>query len=297
LSEDEKQTVRTLGMLAAGLAGGIAGDSAGSVVSDAQAGKNAVENNYLGKVLVEGCAIAAPCRTKVAEQLLEIGVKAGITGVVAKEIADNISAEELDHLITLKMTGNYEITSKYLGLLEGKYGSSNTGGNQIVDSGPTNTGGNQTATGNTPSHTGNNQSSGQGATNTGNTDGKPDTGGNTTVTPIPEGPNKDDLAYLDKITQGEHATIRNKEGRPVGSVINDVQNSRPSDILIQDDGRWVVLGPKGRVHIIEPNGEVVTSMQNPKQNTNNRLQDGRWQKLDNQKLQEFKDKFSDYVRW
>ncbi|HDS1244649.1 TPA: VENN motif pre-toxin domain-containing protein [Pluralibacter gergoviae] len=48
LSEDEKQTVRTLGMLAAGLAGGIAGDSAGSVVSGAQAGKNAVENNNFG---------------------------------------------------------------------------------------------------------------------------------------------------------------------------------------------------------------------------------------------------------
>ena len=47
LSEDEKQTVRTLGMLAAGLAGGLAGDSAGSVVSGAQAGKNAVENNAL----------------------------------------------------------------------------------------------------------------------------------------------------------------------------------------------------------------------------------------------------------
>ncbi|GEM_PF-46951 len=196
LTEDEKQRVSTLGTLAAGLAGGLAGGDVSSVISGAQAGKNAVENNYLGKVLVEGCAIAAPCRTKVAEQLLEIGVKAGITGVVAKEIADKISAEELDHLITLKMTGNDEITSKYLGLLEGKYGSSNTGGNQIVDSGPTNTGGNQTATGNIPSHTGNNQSSGQGATNTGNTDGKPDTGGNTTVTPIPDGPSADDLAYL-----------------------------------------------------------------------------------------------------
>lgn len=132
----------------------------------------------------------------MAEQLLEIGVKAGITGIVAKEIADKISAEELDHLITLKMTGNDDITSKYLGLLEGKYGLSNTGGDQIADSGPTNTGGNQTATGNTPSHTGNNQPSGQGATHTGNTDGVPDTGGNTTVTPIPDGPNKDDLAYL-----------------------------------------------------------------------------------------------------
>nr|EKV9909503.1 VENN motif pre-toxin domain-containing protein [Pluralibacter gergoviae] len=196
LTEEQKQTISALGTLAAGLAGGLTGGSTADAVAGAQAGKNAVENNYLGKVLVEGCAIAAPCRTKVAEQLLEIGVKAGITGVVAKEIADKISAEELDHLITLKMTGNDEITSKYLGLLEGKYGSSNTGGNQIVDSGPTNTGGNQTATGNIPSHTGNNQSSGQGATNTGNTDGKPDTGGNTTVTPIPDGPSADDLAYL-----------------------------------------------------------------------------------------------------
>ncbi|HHR4183516.1 TPA: toxin C-terminal domain-containing protein [Salmonella enterica] len=128
--------------------------------------------------------------------MLEIGVKAGITGIVAKEIADKISAEELDHLITLKMTGNDDITSKYLGLLEGKYGPSNTGGDQIADSGPTNTGGNQTATGNTPSHTGNNKPSGQGSINTGNTEGLPDTGGNTTVTPIPDGPNKDDLACL-----------------------------------------------------------------------------------------------------
>lgn len=35
----------------------------------------------------------------------------------------------------------------------------------------------------------------QGISNTGNTDGLPDTGGNTTVTPVPE-QNKDDLAYL-----------------------------------------------------------------------------------------------------
>ena len=35
-----------------------------------------------------------------------------------------------------------------------------------------------------------------GATNTGNTGSALHTGGNTTVTPIPEGPNKDDLAYL-----------------------------------------------------------------------------------------------------
>ncbi|KGD80295.1 hypothetical protein ID10_04540, partial [Pantoea agglomerans] len=39
------------------------------------------------------------------------------------------------------------------------------------------------------------QSGEQGSSNTGNTDGMPDTGGNTTVTPISE-QNKDDLAYL-----------------------------------------------------------------------------------------------------
>lgn len=196
LTEEQKQTVSTLASVSAGIAGGIAGGNTAGAAAGASAGKNSVENNFFGKALVEGCAIAAPCRTKVAEQLLEIGVKAGITGIVAKEIADKISAEELDHLVTLKMMGNDDITSKYLGLLEGKYGPSNTGGDQIADSGPTNTGGNQTATGNTPSHTGNNQLSGQGATHTGNTDGVPDTGGNTTVTPIPDGPNKDDLAYL-----------------------------------------------------------------------------------------------------
>ncbi|MBA5235552.1 VENN motif pre-toxin domain-containing protein [Pectobacterium aroidearum] len=256
LTEAEKQSVSALSTLAAGLVSGLAGNSTASAASGAQSGRNAVENNLFGKVLVEGCAIAAPCRTKIAEQLLEIGVKAGITAVVAKEIADKLSTEELEHLITLKMMGNDEITVRYLSSLQDKYLPSHTGGDQIV---------------------------GQLPNNTGNTEGAPDL------------PNHYESG--NKITQGEHATIRNKEGRPVGSVINDVQNSRPSDILVQDDGRWVVLGPKGRVHIIEPSGEVVTSMQNPKQNTNNRLQDGRWEKLNSDKLQEFKDKFSDYVRW
>ncbi|HDT5732685.1 TPA: hypothetical protein QHI28_003697 [Enterobacter roggenkampii] len=57
----------------------------------------------------------------MAEQLLEIGVKAGLTGAVAKMLADKLTADELDHLVTLQMTGNDEITSKYLGLLQDKY--------------------------------------------------------------------------------------------------------------------------------------------------------------------------------
>lgn len=122
-------------------------------------------------------------------------------------------------------------------------------------------------------HTGGNQIPEQGRT---------DTGGNQIPepieklpgTPIPDTPSLDDLAYLEKITQGEHAGIRNKEERPVGSVINDVQKSRPSDILIQDDGRWVVKGNDGKIHLIEPDGEVVTSFKNSDKNTAQRIKDG-----------------------
>lgn len=47
LSEEQKQTVSTLASISAGMAGGLVGDNTASVGSGAQAGKNAVENNYL----------------------------------------------------------------------------------------------------------------------------------------------------------------------------------------------------------------------------------------------------------
>ncbi len=122
LSEEQKQTVSALATISAGMAGGLAGDSTGSAVAGGQGGKNAAENNSLALV-ARGCAVAAPCRTKVAEQLLEIGIKAGITGAVAKTLADKLTADELDHLVTLEMMGNDEITSKYLNSLQNKYGS------------------------------------------------------------------------------------------------------------------------------------------------------------------------------
>ncbi|MEY0243846.1 hypothetical protein AB7W17_22140 [Providencia rettgeri] len=158
-------------------------------------------------------------------------------------------------------------------------------------------------------HTGGDQIPEQGRTDTSGNQipeqGKIDTGGNQLPEPIeklpgtsiPDTLSLDNLAYLNKITQGEHAGIRNKEGRPVSSVINDVQKSRPSDILIQDDGRWVVKGDDGRIHLIEPDGEVVSSFKNSDKNTAQRTRDGRWNRPSNEKLDEFKEKFSDYVRW
>jgi len=43
-----------------------------------------------------------------------------------------------------------------------------------------------------------------GTSHTGNASSAPDTGGNTTVTPIPEGPNKDDLAYQSEGSRPEN---------------------------------------------------------------------------------------------
>ncbi|MBD2812631.1 hypothetical protein ID853_17560, partial [Xenorhabdus sp. Vera] len=150
-----------------------------------------VENNALA---VLGSAAAKQIVTKKLANSL---VGAGIGIAVADDIVKNISQEDLDHLVTLQMMGNDEITQRYLNSLQDKYAPSHTGNQDTTSKSLNNTGGNQTLTpAGTPNHTGNSQSLGQGITHTGNTDGKPDTGGNSTITPLPDGASKDDLAYL-----------------------------------------------------------------------------------------------------
>ncbi|MCC8376656.1 hypothetical protein LGZ98_23200 [Photorhabdus kayaii] len=169
------------------------------------------DNNFLGKLVTEGCAIAAPCRAKVAEKVLEIGVKAGITGIVAKEIADKISSEDLDHLIMLQMMGNDEITQSYLNTLQDKY-------TQVAN--PTDL----------PTHTGGDQSGDirKYPNHTGNTEGKPDVGGNTTVTPIPDGPTKDELIYL----SDSNEYVPSPKHAPGGwGTPMDLTNSKAQEVL------------------------------------------------------------------
>ncbi len=42
-------------------------------------------------------------------------------------------------------------------------------------------------------------------------------------------------------------------------ALTDAQRARQSNVFIQFDGRWTVRGSKGREHIFELNGELVTS--------------------------------------
>ncbi|MDA5494138.1 VENN motif pre-toxin domain-containing protein, partial [Yersinia intermedia] len=269
LSETEKQKVSALATLAAGLAGGLIGDSTADTVAGAQTGKTVVENNFL-KVVAEGCAIAAPCRSKVAEQLLEIGAKAGIAGLAGaaiKEIADKMTSDELDHLVTLKMMGNDEITEKYLSSLQDKYAPSHTGGDQIAGSGPTNTGGNQLPeqdvnhTGNNngqtdggPNNTGGNQTIDLSPNNTGNTEAIPDLPNNMTSDGHDNGAEKPsnikmaDDKYLKNNGIDAHAL---KE-----DFLGDGKNSNYDIFIDRDSGQLWIFKKGGKGDGI-PTGEFI----------------------------------------
>ncbi|MCT8354586.1 VENN motif pre-toxin domain-containing protein, partial [Photorhabdus kayaii] len=141
LSEEEKQTISTLSTLAAGLAGGITGDSTGSAITGAQAGKNAIENNYLheeesrrfDKELAECKAKGGDCGA-VIQKYLDISNKnsaeleekckgGGITCVTYEEIIQantNIALDEGSLQIRLSEKLKDPDTIKIVQYLNGK---------------------------------------------------------------------------------------------------------------------------------------------------------------------------------
>lgn len=67
-----------------------------------------------------------------------------------------------------------------------------------------------------------------------------------------------------EVTRSGHARLRAGQGRPIAEVVNDIQRASQKDVFIQEaDDRFVVRGPKGREHVIEANGEHVTSLRRP----------------------------------
>jgi len=224
LTESQEQTVSTLSQIAAGLAGGIAADSSAGGGAGAGAGKNAVENNALGalvqggKLAAQGCSKVAACRNALVEKGL--GALLGIGA--ANTVLNNLSASEQEYVFNVAMTGKADLIEKLTPEQREAYdymvGQDQKGlitifpqpdrdltGGKLVNPAQDE---NKGTTLTTPD-----QSGQQGATNTGNVEGNPDTGGNTTVTPIPDGPNKDNLAYLaegGKNTPKTQASVDNK---------------------------------------------------------------------------------------
>jgi hypothetical protein len=88
--------------------------------------------------------------------------------------------------------------------------------------------------------------------------------------------------------RSKHAQQRANEGRSVSPARNDAQKAKPADILRQDDGRWVVKGKNGRIHIFESDGEHVTTFKNPSRNTNMRIRRGDWFRPSYEEIEQFK---------
>ena len=97
-----------------------------------------------------------------------------------------------------------------------------------------------------------------------------------------------------KITKSEHAQIRSSQGRNVNTAINDLNRAKPSNIYLQDDGRYVIKGANGRVHIMEVDGEIVTTMNNVT-NFNKRVSSGRYVSLTESQKIDFARKFGSYL--
>lgn len=93
------------------------------------------------------------------------------------------------------------------------------------------------------------------------------------------------------ITPSPHAKLRSQQGRPIGRVINDVQRAGPQDVFVQpEDNRFVVRGPNAREHVIEPDGEHVTSIQPRTDSAHKaRLRDGTIRPASLEEFQRLKD--------
>ncbi|MCL9666945.1 VENN motif pre-toxin domain-containing protein [Rosenbergiella epipactidis] len=246
LKEDEKQTISALASLAAGLAGGLVGGDTASAVSGMQTGKVTVENNNLlavARLGVTACAEVATCRNMVVEKGL--GALLGIGA--AKTALDNLSSSERDYVFSVAMSGkadlierltpeqraayNYMVGQDQQGLItvfpipdreltDGKLispghsdqqGIVNTGNNQPLETGPI---------------------------HTGNSDGLANTGGTSTVTPLPDGPSKDDLVYL---------ALKGKEAQEVAKNLGFDRRIPPQKAPFNSYGQPVFFNGKNYI--------------------------------------------------
>ncbi|WP_284602905.1 hemagglutinin repeat-containing protein [Dickeya dadantii] len=200
LTEAEKQSVSALASLAAGLASGIASGNTTGAATGAQAGRNAVENNTLGVIAAETAANTAAAMAGAA----------GNNGKGGSGKGDDWDAG-----------GDCEGTREQCAVRDGTRGPGHTE-LPIADKDPT--GGklenpapaeNTATTLTTPDQSDNN-----GASHTGNTDGALSTAGNATTTPIPDGPNKDDLAYK---SEGNRPENLSPEGAGRSGAFNEAK--------------------------------------------------------------------------
>ena len=223
LSEADKQTVSALATLASTLAGGLIGDSGATAVNAGLAGKNAVENNALG---VLGTATEAAANTAAAV--------AGATGNGSKGSANG---DDWD------TGGGCEGTREQCAVRDpSRDGTRGPGHTELPVADQDPTGGKLENPGHQEepitSLTTPDQRDLNGSNHTGNISGAPNTGGNTTTTPIPAGPNKDDLAYL---------ALKGKEAQEAAKSLGFDQRIPPQKAPFNSHGQPVYSNGKNYI--------------------------------------------------
>ena len=91
--------------------------------------------------------------------------------------------------------------------------------------------------------------------------------------------------------RSDYSRERGEEGRLVDVAFNDAQRARQGDVFIQPDDRYVVRGMKGREHIFEMAGELITSLNRSNQAHLLKLRRGERRPITEEEFAVFQERF------
>lgn len=91
--------------------------------------------------------------------------------------------------------------------------------------------------------------------------------------------------------RSDHAEQRREEGRRVSPARNDAQRAREGDVFVQDNGRYVVRGSRGREHIFEADGTHIISVNRSGSAHAARLRNGQIQPVNSEQFTRFQSLF------
>ncbi|MBC7814746.1 MAG: hypothetical protein H7175_26555 [Burkholderiales bacterium] len=96
----------------------------------------------------------------------------------------------------------------------------------------------------------------------------------------------------EKPRRSSHAKRRAEEGRRTGPAFNDAQRAQKSDVFIDVETlRYVVRGTRGREHVFEMNGQLLTTIDRSNSAHLRRLRYGNIRELTDEEFMKFQELF------
>ncbi|WP_371241902.1 VENN motif pre-toxin domain-containing protein [Pantoea sp. KPR_PJ] len=215
LSEEQKQTLVALGTVAAGLAGGLTGNSAADAVTGAQAGQNEISNNMFSAGMLQQMLAQETLNSAAMAEAGKGGANEQAALALTKKVKEGLDAACLANpgcvLMAIVSAQSQQHTNGAGSKTETVPVNDDLTGGKLVNPAADETKGTSLVT---PD-----RSPGQGVSHTGNTEGAPDTGGNTTVTPA-FGQDINDYIYL---AEGDKPASLSPEGSARAGAFNEAK--------------------------------------------------------------------------